>query len=720
MTGTITRGKVIRADLANWDGKTATHSRIDATGGTVTGLAIGNEVDVLQVFGSGSNRTRGTLAAAVQHIGSTSVVLALAPGVWTIDAALTIPSNFTLYLPRGCVLTPSSGVTLTINGPIVAGDYQIFNLANGSLAGLSESRALWFGILADNSTDNSTVMTAICGITGHRIYWPTGTIKTSNFSVPSNSQWFLKPGTIFKDTGALGASVRLMNIESVSNVHIVGYGAKVQMTRADYVTGEQRHGVNIRTATNVTIEGLESSDCGGDGFYVGGDTSTPSTDILLLKCTADNNRRNNISITNGRRVWVVYPTVTDANGTSPQKGVDIEPNSDGAGAIEGELDGIYIIGGYSSGNAGPGFSYAGGWLTASGKEISVHFIDCVSVGDVNNFQIEAAPSGIDGSIVFRNCHGYNATNNGFECKRSGMNCLVDGMWIYNANQAAGSTERTSSSYSVYSANNTDGSTYGNIRIRDSYAFGTSITKTFAQQLVNEATSVLNNVDAEIHTDATATKRAYYGLTSSQITGKNRIKFTDETELDTTSNLGTSGLVPYLNNIISNEGASGAITLTMDSATTRLPGVRLTARVKTAQSFVLNAVSTWTIGGGVALRSNTVGSQVTVESDGTGKWRIVEGGEGWHPDPIALDNSGTPSVGNGTIFETGGTTTITAFDDGVEGQKIIVLCKHALTIDCTGTTLTGNAGSDISAASGDWLEAVNDGTNWRISFHDCTA
>jgi hypothetical protein len=720
MAGTITRGKVIRADLANWDGKTATHSRIDATGGTVSGLAIGNEVDVLQVYGSGTNRTRNSLAEAVQQIGSTSTTLALAPGTWTIDASLTIPSNFALYVPRGCLITLSAGVTLTINGPIFAGDYRIFNLATGSLAGLSESRALWYGIVADNSTDNSTVMTAICAITGHRIYWPSGTIKTSTFSIPSNSEWFLKPGTIFKDTGALGASVRLMNIESVSNVHIVGYGAKVQMTRADYVTGEQRHGVNIRTVTNVVIEGLESSDCGGDGFYVGGDTATPSVDVLLFRCKADNNRRNNISITNGRRVWVVYPLVTGATGTSPQKGVDVEPNSDGAGAMLGELDGIYIIGGFSSGNDGPGFSYAGGWLTAASKKINILFADCVSNEDNVNFQIEAARSGIDGLVTFRNCTGYAADTNGFEAKRSGMHCLVDGVTIFNANQAAGSTERTSSSFSVYSANNTDGSTYGNVTIRRSYAFGTSITKTFAQQLVNEATSVLNNVDAEIHTDATATKRAYYGLTSTQISGKNRVKFTDETELDTTSNLGTSGLVPYLNNIISNEGASGAVTLTMDSATTRLPGVRLTARVKTAQSFVLNAVSTWTIGGGGALRSNTVGSQVTVESDGTGKWRIVEGGEGWHLDPIALDNTGTPSVGNGTIFETGGTTTITAFDDGVEGQKIIVLCKHALTFDCTGTTLTGNGGADISAASGDWLEAVNDGTNWRISFHDCTA
>lgn len=118
MTGIITRGKLTRADLAQWDGKTATHSRVDASGGTITGLAVGNEVDVLQVFGGGTSRTRGTIGAAIQHIGSTADTLVFAPGTWTIDDDLTIPSNFTCHIPRGCVFSVDSGKTLTFNGPI--------------------------------------------------------------------------------------------------------------------------------------------------------------------------------------------------------------------------------------------------------------------------------------------------------------------------------------------------------------------------------------------------------------------------------------------------------------------------------------------------------------------------------------------------------------------------------------------------------------------------
>jgi hypothetical protein len=116
MAGTIRRGKAVRADLALWDGKTSTYTRTDATGGTITGLAIGNEVDVLQVYGAGTARTYATLKAAADHVGTDSVTFVLAPGTWTIDTNLTLASNITLHLPAGCVLSPDSGITLTVNG----------------------------------------------------------------------------------------------------------------------------------------------------------------------------------------------------------------------------------------------------------------------------------------------------------------------------------------------------------------------------------------------------------------------------------------------------------------------------------------------------------------------------------------------------------------------------------------------------------------------------
>ena len=115
---TITRAKLIREDQALYDGKTSTFSRLDATGGTKTGLRINDFVDVLQVFGEGTNRTRATIANAINGIGSTVCTLKFAPGTWTIDASLTVPSTMSVIVSGGCVFSISSGVTLTLAGPV--------------------------------------------------------------------------------------------------------------------------------------------------------------------------------------------------------------------------------------------------------------------------------------------------------------------------------------------------------------------------------------------------------------------------------------------------------------------------------------------------------------------------------------------------------------------------------------------------------------------------
>ena len=115
---TITRSKIIRDDLALYDGKTSTFSRLDATGGTKTGLRVRDDVDVLQVYGSGTNRTRATIAQAVQSIGSSVATLVFSPGTWSIDASLTIPANQPCVIKGGCVFDIDSGATLTFAGPV--------------------------------------------------------------------------------------------------------------------------------------------------------------------------------------------------------------------------------------------------------------------------------------------------------------------------------------------------------------------------------------------------------------------------------------------------------------------------------------------------------------------------------------------------------------------------------------------------------------------------
>jgi hypothetical protein len=86
----------------------------------------------------------------------------------------------------------------------------------------------------------------------------------------------------------------------------------------------------------------------------------------------------------------------------------------------------------------------------------------------------------------------------------------------------------------------------------------------------------------------------------------------------------------------------------------------------------------------------------------------------------LANDATPSVATGNLWKTGGTTTITTFDDGIAGQMITVISAHAVTFDVTSTTLKGGA-ADIVTAAGDVTVWNYDGTNWYlVQFMDVSA
>jgi hypothetical protein len=112
---TVRRSKATRSDLALWDGINRTHSRVDATGGTTTGLTVGDAVDVLQSFGGGTDRTVATINATKSL---TNTTLSFCTGTWVIDSNVTIASDLAVILPSGCVFAISIGVTLTINGVI--------------------------------------------------------------------------------------------------------------------------------------------------------------------------------------------------------------------------------------------------------------------------------------------------------------------------------------------------------------------------------------------------------------------------------------------------------------------------------------------------------------------------------------------------------------------------------------------------------------------------
>ncbi|MFL6591309.1 MAG: right-handed parallel beta-helix repeat-containing protein [Luteimonas sp.] len=118
----------------------------------------------------------------------------------------------------------------------------------------------------------------------------------------------------------------------VADVEITG-GSIVGDRGAHKVeTGEWGHGIQLRGASRVTVRDIRITDCWGDGICIGGaDTKqqTPSDDIVISNVVCRGNRRQGLSIGRSRNVRVLNSEFSDTEGTSPQYGIDIEPDRPG-------------------------------------------------------------------------------------------------------------------------------------------------------------------------------------------------------------------------------------------------------------------------------------------------------------------------------------------------------------------------------------------------------
>lgn len=82
-----------------------------------------------------------------------------------IASTITIPSNIQLLFDVAGLIRPTASVTVTINGPITAGAWQIFDISNSGVAftGLFKNSACyteWFGARADGATVNDAYFQA--------------------------------------------------------------------------------------------------------------------------------------------------------------------------------------------------------------------------------------------------------------------------------------------------------------------------------------------------------------------------------------------------------------------------------------------------------------------------------------------------------------------------------------------------------------------------------
>jgi hypothetical protein len=147
------------------------------------------------------------------------------------------------------------------------------------------------------------------------------------------------------------------------------------------------------------IEGLESTGHGGDGFYVGGPPNAPSHDIILAGCLASDNRRQGLSITSARRVYVVDCEFDKTNGTAPQFGVDLEPN-----LPTDFLNEIRLLRPHTFSNVGGGIGIYLDKLNAASPMVDIQILEHLSEAEAPKF-ITHGPSDVHAQIQYSSASG---------------------------------------------------------------------------------------------------------------------------------------------------------------------------------------------------------------------------------------------------------------------------------------------------------------------------
>jgi Pectate lyase superfamily protein/Right handed beta helix region len=234
--------------------------------------------------------------------------------------------------PQGCVVAPKSPLVVNVRDKGAKGDGR--------------------------TDDTDAIQAAIdeVGGTGGTVLVPSGTYmvdavkKKRRVSLRSDMTLKLAKGAILKAIPNDSRKYSVLSISNVSDVAVVG--GTLEGDRAEHRSkvGEVGMGISIDNgAKRVTISGVTSRKMWGDGFYVEG-----ANDTKFCGVTADNNRRQGLSIVEANGVLVTDSMFKNTRDTRPSAGIDLEPDEASQRIVNVRIQNSKFID-----NAGPGIEIAG-------------------------------------------------------------------------------------------------------------------------------------------------------------------------------------------------------------------------------------------------------------------------------------------------------------------------------------------------------------------------
>jgi len=317
-----------------------------------------------------------SLNEAVSDIGSSNKTLLIAEDI-SINSNLTVPSNITLkFIYPGKVTIPS-GKTLTINGAIEAGLWQIFD-GDGSVdfETIVKVYPQWFGAKGDGITDDTDAIIATFDAVpdGSTVFFPLGTyiLKGADTIEVSKSLNIIFAADAIIDATSSTASPIFRFTGSVGTYYSLG---------ADASKGDRTITVNATLASTLSegdIIKLSTDDAlGGDGtlwndgrsYYFKGELA----EVLSVDGTT-------VELKNG-----LCDDYT-ASGTVVAK----------VNAISGSLENFRLLGDVAENDIGVEISYSKNY-EVKGGEIKGFGNSCLYI----NNSFHAVVDGFSASVIWR-------------------------------------------------------------------------------------------------------------------------------------------------------------------------------------------------------------------------------------------------------------------------------------------------------------------------------
>lgn len=173
----------------------------------------------------------------------------------------------------------------------------------------------------------------------------------------------------------------MLMISDVENVRVVNPVLDGRRDLNAATTGEYGNGIQILGACkSIEIVNPVTNNMWGDGIFIGQQLfaapyAVPE-DVRVVNHSANNCRRQGMSIAGGVRVTVDGPRWTNTIGTDPACGLDIEPDR-----ADSKLLAIRILNPYTSGNRGGGIMIYLAALRANSTPVDITIQNHVSEDD---------------------------------------------------------------------------------------------------------------------------------------------------------------------------------------------------------------------------------------------------------------------------------------------------------------------------------------------------